>query len=74
MNKIKHECLSNKNIYLERKSNYPKEIQEIINDVMKELTSEKNLATYFDVINLYEKFKSAMDKDNQNKIVEKYIM
>ena len=41
---------------------------------MKELTSEKNLATYFDVINLYEKFKSAMDKDNQNKMVEKYII
>lgn len=74
MNKIKNEFSSNNNIYLKQKSNYPKEIQDIINDVMKELTSEKKLATYFDVINLYEKFKNAMDKDNQNKAVGKYIM
>lgn len=41
---------------------------------MKELISEKKLTTYFDVIALYEKFKSTMDKNNQNKIVEKYII
>ena len=74
MNKIKHECLCNNNIYLKQKSNYPKEIQDIINNIIKELISGSNLATYLDVIASYEKFKNEMDKDHQNKIVEKYIM
>lgn len=74
MDKIKHEFLSDNNIYLEPTANYPKEIQYFINDIMKELTSGKNLATYFDIINLYEKIKSEIDKDYQTEIMKKYIV
>lgn len=66
--------LSNNNIYLKPTSNYPKEIQDVINNVMKKLTSGKNLATYFDIINLYEKIKSEIDKDYQTEIMKKYIV
>lgn len=74
MDKIRHEFLSNNNIYLEPTSNYPKEIQYFINDIMKKLTSGKNLATYFDIINLYKKIKSEIDKDYQTEIMKKYIV
>lgn len=59
---------------MKQKSNYQKEIQDIINNIIKELTPVKDLATYLDVIASYEKFKSEIDKDHQNKIVEKYII
>lgn len=57
MDKIKHQFSSKNNIHLEESDSteYPEDVQVVINDLIKNLTSRQNLTTYNDIIELYEK-------------------
>lgn len=75
MGKIKHQFTSKNNIHLENRIHYiyPKDVQVVINNIMKNLTSKKDLATYHDVIKLYKKYEEKADKYEQTEMMEKYV-
>ena len=75
MDKIKHQFTSKNNIHLENRIHYiyPKDVQVVINNIMKNLTSKKDLATYHDVIKLYKKYEEKADKYEQTEMMEKYV-
>lgn len=65
MDKIKHQFLSMNNIHLENTSkyiDYPDEIPVIINEIMQNLISKEGLATYHDIVQLYEKYEEKAPK------------
>ena len=83
MDKIKHQFSSKNNIHLENISNYteyPEDIQVVINDLIKNLTSKQDLATYNDIIKLYkektekyEEYEGKLKKHEQTEMMEKYV-
>ena len=75
MDKIKHQFTSKNNIHLENRIHYiyPEDVQVVINNIMKNLTSKKDLATYHDVIKLYKKYEEKADKYEQTEMMEKYV-
>lgn len=82
MNKIKHQFSSKNNIHLEESdyTEYPEDVQSVINDLIKNLTSKQNLATYDDIIELYEEkaekyeeYKEKVKKHEQTEMMEKYV-
>lgn len=75
MGKIKHQFTSKNNIHLENRIHYiyPEDVQVVINNIMKNLTSKKDLATYHDVIKLYKKYEEKLKKHEQTEMMEKYV-
>lgn len=82
MDKIKHQFSSKNNIHLEESdyTEYPEDVQVVINDLIKNLTSKQDLATYNDIIKLYvekaekyEEHKEKVKKYNQTEMMEKYV-
>lgn len=83
MDKIKHQFSSKNNIHLENISDYteyPEDVQVVINDLIKNLTSKQDLATYNDIIKLYEEkaekyeeHEEKVKKYNQTEMMEKYV-
>ena len=80
MGKIKHQFTSKSNIHLEDTfdhTDYPEDVQVVINDLIKHLTSKQNLATYNDIIELYEKkiekYEEKLKKHEQTEMMEKYV-
>ena len=83
MDKIKHQFSSKNNIHLEDTSvhaEYPEDVQVVINDLIKNLTSKQDLATYNDIIKLYtekaekyEEYEKKLKKHGQTEMMEKYV-
>ena len=80
MDKIKHQFSSKNNIHLEDTSDYteyPKDVQVVINDLINNLISKQNLATYNDIIELYEKkiekYEEKIKKCEQTEMMDKYV-
>lgn len=80
MDKIKHQCSFKNNIHLEDTfdhTDYPEDVQVVINDLIKNLTSKQNLVTYNDIIELYEekieKYEEKLKKHEQTEMMEKYV-
>ena len=83
MDKIKHQFSSKNNIHLENISNYteyPEDVQVVINDLIKNLTSKQDLATYNDIIKLYkektekyEEYEGKLKKHEQTEMMGKYV-
>jgi hypothetical protein len=82
MDKIKHQFSSKNNIHLKESDSteYPENVQVVINDLIKNLTSKQNLATYNDIIELYEKtiekyeeYEEKVKKHEQTEMMEKYV-
>lgn len=80
MDKIKHQFSFNNNIHLKDTSahaEYPEDVQVVINDLINNLTSKQDLATYHDIIKLYtekaEKYEEKVKKHEQTEMMEKYV-
>lgn len=74
---IKYQFSLKSNIHLEDTFDYPEDVQVVINDLIKNLTSKQNLATYNDIIKLYEekmeKYEEKIKKCEQTEMMEKYV-
>jgi hypothetical protein len=83
MDKIKHQFSFNNNIHLKDTSahaEYPEDVQVVINDLINNLTSKQDLATYHDIIKLYtekaekyEEHEEQIKKHEQTEMMEKYV-
>ena len=76
IDKIKHQFSSKNNTHLKNifdHTDYPEDVQVIIHNIMKDLTSKEDVVTYHDMVQLYKKYEEKAYKYEQVDMMKRYV-